>query len=660
MRRQIRIQINMGNRKMIVECSQRLLAFFIATCFAVVLASCGGGSGAGAAGEGSGEGPGLDAGPTPAALEFTTTKNQLSTAGADSTEFQVVAKDSGNRIMPNIAIDIRSTGGTIALDSARTNEQGVVAGRLSVTSGDRSNRTITLTAAAGTVTQTHNVLIEGTTLTGTASLTSVGVGGSVTLMFVLRDKGNQPIAGQSVSLYSALGNPVPASVLTDSTGTATVIFSPTRPGAESISASSAGASSAPIQITVGGDNLSIIVAGTMAADPPAVPQQVSIIFTRDGVPQIGKTVRITATRGILNPGSGLVITNGIGAAQIMLTPNTIGPVTIVADSEGVSGRADAHFVATRPADFEIQANPTTIPANATGSSSQQSTVTARVVDGTVDRNPVSGARVVFALARDSSGGRLLNPTAVTNNNGIASTIFIPGDRPSGTDGVSISASVDGVVGVVKEASLTVAGAALFISIGTNNKVVVDDPLTYKKEFNVRVSDSAGLAVPNARVTARLLPKYYYKGAHGWVGPLWANANLTPPPAGYTGYSHECPNEDLNFDGFIDSSRGEDANGDGKLFPGQVATARPSLAESVLSDENGSIKVTVEYARSFAYWAAYELEVATTVGGSVGRATYYYELAGAAADYNDRAVSPPGASSPFGKDIQGPDPCKLPD
>lgn len=191
---------------MTFERIQRMLGWLMACGLALVVAACGGGSGAGAGGAGF-EGAEM----TPATLEFTLAKNQLSTAGADSTEFQVIAKDSGNRVMPNIPVDVRSTGGTIVIGSARTNEQGVVSGTLSVTSGDRSNRSIVLTATSGQLEQTQDVLVEGTTLTGTTSIASVGVGGSATLTFVLRDKANQPIANQAVTLHSALGNPVPAS-----------------------------------------------------------------------------------------------------------------------------------------------------------------------------------------------------------------------------------------------------------------------------------------------------------------------------------------------------------------------------------------------------------------------------------------------------------------
>jgi len=88
--------------------------------------------------------------------------------------------------------------------------------------------------------------------------------------------------------------------------------------------------------------------------------------------------------------------------------------------------------------------------------------------------------------------------------------------------------------------------------------------------------------------------------------------------------------------------GEDFNNNSRLDPGNVATVPPT----VTTDASGFALFDVVYAREFT-WVEVELEARTIVAGSEGSSQAIFFLRGAASDFNNCSVAPPGQVSPYG-------------
>jgi hypothetical protein len=179
--------------------------------------------------------------------------------------------------------------------------------------------------------------------------------------------------------------------------------------------------------------------------------------------------------------------------------------------------------------------------------------------------------------------------------------------------------------------MTVAGNALFVAIGTGNKIEsVGQDTAYQIKYNVRVSDAAGNPVSGASVTANATPtpdSVYLKGYWGPTASSTAFGQVT---------TSSCINEDFNLNGQIDS--GEDVNVDGRLQPGNNVT----VTSSGTTDALGEAILDLRYAKEFAYWYEVKLTVNGSVAGSGGgtASTQKFFLPGAVGDYTG-SIAPPG-------------------
>jgi hypothetical protein len=643
------------------------LGWAAALCVVAGLAGCGG------QGAGAGGGSSTAGGTPPVAVEIYADKSSLRSSGADETALQILVKDAGNRPVPGQLVSLSSDSGLVTTNTVATNGQGVVTGKLGITAGDRANRSIKLVATVGGLRSEMTVQVTGTRLTANADKSALVIGDTVKITAQLEDDLQQPLANETVTFSSALGNPVPASARTDVKGKVEVSFTVTKAGnneiisvdAPRVKPNPAGTVSLQIADPTVTETLQVSGPQMISIDKPVVAQRVSIRLSRPNGDIANKDVNVTTTRGTIvtampvrtdssgNAAVDLLPGNSVG--QVLVTAEVRNPATGLFDGKGLRGQLNTIFVARQPSDFDVQANPNAVSLNVPGGGTQRSEIRVRVYDNSPNRNPVTGAFVRFTLNNDPSGGSLLSGGVTTGTDGFASTTYVAGDRESGTDQVVIEASVEGVT-TRRTTTLTVAGSPLFVSIGTGNTLTpTGDSTTYQKDFNVRVTDSAGVAVKDVPVTVRLLPRFYYKGTHWYNGRFWTNSPRPiagTNPVQYVAMSVQCANEDRNFDGTIDPTGGptggtEDTNGDARLWPGQVAAARPRLNESVRTDDTGSVKVTVTYARSFAYWAEYDVQVSAQVGGSQGRATTTFLLVGATDDFTSETTPPPGQQSPYG-------------
>ena len=153
--------------------------------------------------------------------------------------------------------------------------------------------------------------------------------------------------------------------------------------------------------------------------------------------------------------------------------------------------------------------------------------------------------------------------------------------------------------------------------------------------------------PMRDVELNLLATRYEKGFYvqvfvdgSCVG--WGKSVVIDPNSGFADdVDRACAQEDINRNGRLDP--GEDVNNNGTLEPGNVATNVPA---DLTTNATGFAFFDVVYAREFT-WVEVELEARVTVAGSEGSSTARFFLPGAAADFNNCDVSPPGRISPFG-------------
>ena len=619
-------------------------------------------------------------------IELTTNLASIRSAGEEAVVTALV-KGASNVGVPNADITFTADTGILLAPDAQTNASGVATVRLAPGS-NRANRNITVTARVGASSQTIVVAVTGTTIVVTGSSALPVGGGESPYTARALDSGGNPIAGLTLTAISEkLKNGVtPASQVTDQNGNATFKYKPTNSGTDTllVSADSGG--------TVTGNTIAISISPVSFdfVDPtPAAGTQFGVNLALASRPEFrvqlkindvataGRTVSFTTTRGTVSAVSGAggnyfvsLDSASAGAALVTAQVNRLAGDPGTGTVLGTVSR-EVNFTGVLPNAVRIQANPTSIPPNASGSTTNRAAITATVTDASA--NPVAGRQVMFSITADPSNGSLLNGVSTTDSSGIARTEYIAGLNSSPTNGVTIQATVPPVNGDIASlvtadnnapnspaARLTVAGNALFITIGFSNTVdnVPGDPSTYRKPFSVYVTDASGLAVANQNVTLSAIPTQYRKGQLAWNGTVWAFQSASAgPPAILASPVASCPSEDQFFtdgrrnNGVLDP--GEDGpaaggnpngNGNGRLTPGNVVIASPS---ALTTDSAGLATFNLLYGEQSAVWVDVDLVATATVSGTESRSVLPFQLTGVSTDFDKETVAPAARVSPFG-------------
>jgi hypothetical protein len=298
----------------------------------------------------------------------------------------------------------------------------------------------------------------------------------------------------------------------------------------------------------------------------------------------------------------------------------------------------------------VSANPSVVGVNTAGSSTINRTEI-RALFLSDNNQPIPNVRVRFDLADDvnSIGGTFTTGTQVlyTNANGIATTAYMPSTRDSPTNGVTIRAcygvsDIDpNLINCTTSAvtTLTVTNSPLAVSIGTNEKVI-DNDLSYIKQFLVSVVDASGAAKADVNLTVSVDLPQYRKGQYAAAGDEWVKLGSMPD-----GSSAWCANEDTNRNGALEI--GEDTDVDGRLDPGKSDVSVTLLQSKTRAD--GTAVLQIQYAKSFGTWVDAWITVAASgVSGTEGRATYVLApLPVAALAITTVDVTPAFQKSPYG-------------
>lgn len=635
---------------------KKLVSMMMVAAATLALAGCGGGTGSGPLTGGTGTPTGTGTTPAVKSMTVTTSMPQIPSDGSKTATISALLRDANNNVMANVPVSFQSSSGALTVTQGTTGTDGMATATLSP-AGDPSNRTITVTAAAASTTATVTVDVVGTklSLSGPSSLV-LNASGNYTA--TLQDAAGNGITGQTATVTSAKDNTLnPATFTTDANGQGTFSVTAVNSGTDTITASAAG-----LQAT---ENVSVSSDAFSFTSPPASPipnvnigtsETVTVVWKNSGAAVANTPVTFAATRGTLNgtsQNSVTVNTDSGGSASVTISSLTAGPSVISASGTGpgggVSAQITVNFVATTPSAMAVQASPATVPTQG------QSTITATVRDA--NNNLVQGQTVDFSITQDSTGGSLSAASAVTNEQGQATTVYTASTTTSSSNGVVIGASVPGTA-VSGSTSLTVGGATVSLSLGTGNTISALNSTQYELPYTVQAVDSAGNPVSGVKVNFTVDSLGYIKGCRLWNSvtscvPFNTTASGTgawiavpttassDPEAfsldGITG----CITEDADNDGIEDNNYNNDSN---IIYPGEVASTDVT---SATTDTSGTASVNLIYPKDHASYVAVELTATATASGTQSSTSVKFWLPVLAADVQSATSAPPGPYSPYG-------------
>lgn len=590
-------------------------------------------------------GDGQVIGEQPAMLEFFTSSLLLASSGSDQVELIALVKNEDNVLMEGVDVSFSSDSGELSITQGTTLVDGTA--RATLTSlNNPENRTITLTAQAGSLTENLTIDVTGTVV-NINSPTSIILNDSAIVTIIVADSDGNGIPGQQVNISSLFeGTLSDTTPTTDETGQLTVTYDALQSGTDELTVAALNASSTQ-EIIIQEDEFGLTRTTSDDVDLNT-DEAITVTWLKENAPFEGGSLVFTTTRGTLDTNTGTTDANGQFTFNV--NSSTAGNAIISAqgtDNDGneVSANTELEFVATEVFSIIVSASP-----NSIGPNGQKSTITAVLRDPI--GNLVKGKTVGFT-SFDVTGGEIFPPAAVTDSNGIASTVFTS-NTVSNEDDIVITAT-ESESGLSADAEITVADRALFISVGTGN--VIESPTTdsYLKRFSVFVTDANSNPVPNVELTISGTPvrfgdlldpnaeegddnyqvsrAAYFKGF--WEAQPSEDAFEFWAPV----VTASCINEDVDGDAILDSS--EDTNGDGELTPGGIG----AISDVITTDGNGRAEIELRYAKSFGAWVTLNIVASTPVAGSENRVSLYHTLGVSAEDAT--VESTPPNSNPFG-------------
>ncbi len=574
---------------------------------------------------------------------FTSTPT-LGSDGVERADIVAIVQDSGGRVVPGALVSITADTGDIAQSDPQTDQNGRVEATLG-TAGNPTNRVITVTATAGFAEQTVTVEVKGTRIE-LSGPTNVVLNDQVQYVARLLDAGDNGIPGESVEFVSSVGNTLSAaSVVTDSTGEATVTLSATQIGDDTLTGTALG-EVADVALNVSQDAFTFVAPAADTEIPLGVSTGVTVEWLVDGAPQAGQTVNVFTTRGSLSANSVVLGANGRGTVQISSLSSGRALLTAV-NSNGAQISRSLEFVATTPASLDLQASRFIVAPG------EQSTIRATVRDAS--GNLVKNQFIEFILD-DVTGGVLSAGGDITNSNGQAETTYTAGSTVGASGAVTITANVVNNPAVTDAVELTVAGQEVFISLGTGNTLFEPDPTTYEQPWTVLVTDVEGVGVAGAPVDVSVLSLQYIKGQYV-AAPLqnrWAAQEAV-----------RCFDEDTKFCSAFQEPNGDPRCRNGRLDPEEddPLVANPTGPQQVggignssgfleagnvaalssgqlVTDDSGRADFNITYGQKFGNWVKVRLRVRTAVAGTEFSETAEFVLP-VTVDDVELDIDPPG-------------------
>lgn len=610
----------------------------------LVLSSCGGG------GDNTLTTGNPDTATTAAALTLIQNTGQLQSASDIPVEITAIVTDQNGGAVASSLVTFSANndlGAILSPSSAvETNENGIA--QISLTTTNKTNRTITISASSGAaLTSSVTVDVVGTSAEITGP-TSVGLNDTGSFSVLVSDSAGAPLGGEAVAIVSANANTITAaSLITGTNGRVNFDVTVDNPGDDQITVTTGGAV-ATADITVLSDSFAITDPAPGTLVPLGTPITATLTWQQNGVNVVGQDVTFSTTRGTF-AGSGTsvetVTTNGLGQASVSVSSNDFGVTTLTATdtSSGIATSINVEFVATVADAIKVEAALNNVIVG------QSTTLEATVTDPNM--NPVKNKLVTFGV-QDITGGGVSPGSAITDSNGVARTTYTAGQTTSNDVIVTASVVEGGVVVVSDTTTLSVAGQEFGFDIGTGNSIVELTDTIYGKEWTIIVTDGNQNPVANSEIQVSGPAIDYRKGVYQFLGEVWVPQ-----------VSAVCPAEDVNNNGILDP--GEDANNSGKLEPSNVVSIAPIPADAALdggceaaastqgnatlvsTNGLGVARICVIYNQNRANWAQINLTATAGVSGSESTQSQPWVLVVSSDDIDDENVDPPGNPSPFG-------------
>ncbi|KKO44018.1 hypothetical protein WG68_17655 [Arsukibacterium ikkense] len=583
---------------------------------------------------------------------------QLGTGASSKIELTALVRDTNNVVLADIPVTFATDSGELVQLDSVTAANGVAKATLT-SQTNKTNRDVVVTARVQQQSSQLTVAVVGTSIE-IAAPNSVVLADTSTIDLFLTDANGIGIQGTVIEVSSALGNTlsVTSPVTAGSAGKASLTYTATNSGIDTLSVTALGVTnSKTINISADEFAFSTLVDGNgvprtgepVQEVPLNTAQQVEVEWKVNNAPPAPSEVTFNTTRGVIaNSAANLAssvtstgFTNAQGKASAFIRSQFAGLATISAvggDGENaVSAKKVVEFVAVNPTKIEAQAFPAQVGVG------ESSAIRAIVRD--INNNPVKNETIVFSLD-NSAGGTISTGTAITNSQGVASTVFTA-DATTGAgingENLVIRASLQTNNNIFDSTDIAVGQRTLFFRFGTGNVITKPSASTYAKEFSIIVTDSSGNAVAGQQLNVAVTSINYRKGY--WVpfpaAPAafknWITSGTLPPEGRVAPIN--CISEDANFNGILDD--GEDINGDGQLTPGNFVVA-PGL---VTSDTNGIASFEITYPQDVGSWLDVRMQVSGFASGTENISFREYSLPTAADDLTTETSQP--ASNPFG-------------
>jgi hypothetical protein len=500
---------------------------------------------------------------------------------------------------------------------------------------------------------------------------------SVKATVIAVDAGGQPVAGVKVVFAVDAGATVQPSALTTSTdgtgsvfGTIIITSDNLTDRIITLTVTADGANNTKVtktaQIPVIGTKIQASLVPSVVAPGQSAHVQYTVVDsslkTMSGVTVVvtrSDGVQVTVPKTDLN---GVIDYAYIAPATSFTIRAQIGDTVIDNQTVLVQAAALVDVVTTPVVSASVAPNPAVVNVNATNSTSNLAQIRALFVGA--NNAPIKNIRVRFDLDGNalsipgsiSSGSTML----YSDSNGVVSTNYLPLDRASPKDGVTVRACWDykdfpaAAAGVyaadlsancpnAARATLTVNADPVSISIGSDNLIFIPTSgLTYTVKFVVQVVNSSGLALSGVLITPSLDLIQYRKGFYT-LGAQWIQ-NVTAT----------CDNEDLNRNGIAESW--EDVNHSANLLAGQSgleprkADVSVTVVGSNLTDLSGKVTLQIEYPQNIGSWDYFNLLVSAGVSGTEFHSNFaeWLPVPGEVIHATDSA--PPFIHSPYGVQV----------
>lgn len=504
---------------------RRLAQAALGLGMAALLSACGGGGGSAGdtvfpGGTGGGTGGGTTTGPTAADLVVTLSGSSLPTDGTGSALVTVYAVDAKRNTIADVPVSISvDSNALVSTSASKTDASGVVTGSVRIGS-DQSKRTITVTAASGSITKTAQITVvdpsptgttNGPTLTVALSTTQLtpAVGSTVTVQ--LKSATGVALSDVVVSLATGRGNLADlsvATVRTDASGQATAQLKASASGVTGADYVTAFATLGSVTVSAQQAFTVTNALPTLSVDKASIalrlsqgPQTITATL-RDaaGNPVANQLVQFTPSSIIdlaVSPDTGKTDSNGNVASTIKL--GSFAGATSVTDTVRVTTTYATQFLSSDVVVQIIGESPTATMtlsnSNVTASAASTASVLVRDVSG----NPVSGQLVQFSsqfglVKFDAS-------TALTDATGVAKVTVTPSASTSnGADVVKASVTVSNLTATdskpVQVVSATSPGTPVLQLALSSTSVSSAVPAT----VTATLTDSRGQPVPGQVVT----------------------------------------------------------------------------------------------------------------------------------------------------------------